>query len=90
MGSNAPAEHEVDPDLDKHTIIAHESSTEEEDGPIFKEEYEAEPDTSTLGMHVLGLTRSYVPRWKSRDAFREFYQNWYAKAAPCSCQRGNS
>jgi hypothetical protein len=24
----------------------------------------------------LGLSRNYVPTWDSRDAFREFYQNW--------------
>jgi hypothetical protein len=25
---------------------------------------------------ALGLSRDYVPAWDSRDAFREFYQNW--------------
>jgi hypothetical protein len=25
---------------------------------------------------ALGLSRDYVPDWDSRDAFREFYQNW--------------
>jgi hypothetical protein len=25
----------------------------------------------------LAFTKSYAPDWVERDAFREFYQNWY-------------
>jgi len=33
-----------------------------------------------------GLSRSYVSKWQPKDAFREFYQNWYVI---CTCmQRG--
>lgn len=27
----------------------------------------------------LGLSKDYVPDWTSRDAFREFVQNWYVQ-----------
>ena len=30
------------------------------------------------GRQALGLTRNYVPDWTTRDAFREFVQNWFA------------
>jgi hypothetical protein len=29
------------------------------------------------GRQSLGLTRNYVPDWTTRDAFREFVQNWF-------------
>ena len=29
------------------------------------------------GRQALGLTRNYVPDWTTRDAFREFVQNWF-------------
>lgn len=39
------------------------------------EDYE-DRDTLRRSKQALGLTRSYVPSWTSRDALREFYQNW--------------
>ncbi len=31
----------------------------------------------SAGRQALGLTRNYVPDWTTRDAFREFIQNWF-------------
>jgi hypothetical protein len=33
-------------------------------------------DVLKKGRQPIGLSRNYVPGWDSRDAFREFYQNW--------------
>lgn len=30
----------------------------------------------SAGLYPLGLSKSYVPSWTRRDAFRELYQNW--------------
>jgi hypothetical protein len=42
---------------------------------IVDNEYE-DRDTLRRTKQALGLTRNYVPSWTSRDAFREFFQNW--------------
>ncbi|KAN0098386.1 hypothetical protein V8E51_014049 [Hyaloscypha variabilis] len=43
-------------------------------------ELSAEPvedrDALKKGRQSLGLSRDYVPGWDSRDAFREYFQNW--------------
>jgi hypothetical protein len=28
------------------------------------------------GIHPIGISKNYVPRWTCADAFRELYQNW--------------
>lgn len=40
--------------------------------------YDLSEDRNVLkkSRQALGLSRDYVPTWDSRDAFREFYQNW--------------
>ncbi|KAH7305638.1 hypothetical protein BKA65DRAFT_560112 [Rhexocercosporidium sp. MPI-PUGE-AT-0058] len=52
-----------------------ESSEPEADTEVSNESYE-DRDTIKNGRQALGLTRNYVPSWTSRDAFREFFQNW--------------
>ena len=50
-----------------------ESSDLEVDIETSKDE---DRDTLKGGKQALGIARNYVPSWTSRDAFREFYQNW--------------
>jgi hypothetical protein len=38
-------------------------------------------DTLTPSRQSLGLARNYVPDWTSRDAFRDFFQNWQVASA---------
>ncbi|KAH9217392.1 hypothetical protein DL95DRAFT_493667 [Leptodontidium sp. 2 PMI_412] len=52
-----------------------ESSDSEADIEASNEGYE-DRDTIKRSKQALGLTRNYVPSWTSRDAFREFFQNW--------------
>lgn len=50
------------------------------------DEYEYE-DRETLKRcnHQLGLSVNYVPRWTARDAFREFFQNWFVSSINDDC-----
>jgi len=34
-------------------------------------------DQLRKGLKFLQLDSGYVPNWTTRDAFREFYQNWF-------------
>ena len=40
-------------------------------------ENDEDQETLCRGSQALGLTRNYVLTWTRRDAFREFYQNWF-------------
>ncbi|OAL39774.1 hypothetical protein AYO20_00686 [Fonsecaea nubica] len=42
--------------------------------PQFKDDDDR--DVLKPGVHHLGLTKTFTPSWRPRDAFREFYQNW--------------
>ncbi|KAE9373626.1 hypothetical protein N431DRAFT_338191 [Stipitochalara longipes BDJ] len=45
-------------------------------GLELSEEPTEDRDALKKGRQSLGLSRSYVPSWDSRHAFREFFQNW--------------
>jgi hypothetical protein len=42
----------------------------------YDDEYE-DREALTRCRQALGLSIKYVETWKSRDAFREFFQNWF-------------
>lgn len=50
----------------------------ESDSDSVELSYDLSEDRNVLkkSRQALGLSRDYVPEWDSRDAFREFYQNW--------------
>jgi hypothetical protein len=51
-----------------------EEEEEEEEEDFDESDFDEELRPST---QQIGLSRNYVPGWRPRDAFREFYQNWY-------------
>jgi hypothetical protein len=68
----APYEEEDDDDY-------FESSLSEGDVDIVSED-DDDQNVLRTGRRSLGLSRYYVPEWTGRDAFREFFQNWYVQS----------
>lgn len=52
--------------------------SEHDDYVSFDDDLASGSDDLRPGIAALGLSRHYIPYWTRRDAFREFYQNWYA------------
>ena len=50
---------------------------EQSSGSDFDQIFEYEEDVLKNGTYHLGLAKGYSPTWLPKDAFREFYQNWY-------------
>jgi len=55
-----------DAESDEEVIIKREVIVHQDD----------EREVLKKGSQSLGLSRDHVPQWNSRDAFREFIQNW--------------
>lgn len=61
----------VDSDSDSSLSELESETHSEDDGGDDSDDRILRP-----GLYALGLNKHYVPTWKSKDAFREFYQNW--------------
>lgn len=52
----------------------------DDDSPCSADNFDGDDDDSLRsGIYMLGLSKSYVPTWSPRDAFRELYQNWFVR-----------
>lgn len=53
---------------------------DEDDEPLSSAEDVVDDEILQAGVHMLGLSKSYVPSWTDEDAFRELFQNWFVYA----------
>lgn len=53
---------------------------DEDDEPLSSAEDVVDDESLRAGVHMLGLSKSYVPSWTDEDAFRELFQNWFVHA----------
>jgi hypothetical protein len=53
------------------------AATDNEDSEDIVSDVGEDHNSLRPGRKSLGLARDYVPDWTSRDAFREFCQNWF-------------
>lgn len=50
---------------------------DDDDEPLSSAEDVVDDESLRAGVHMLGLSKSYVPSWTDEDAFRELFQNWF-------------